>query len=135
MIKLPEPLEAEEQKALFNWAKVAERAWPELAFMYHVPNGGKRNAKEAAMLKAEGVKAGVPDIVLPVARGGYHGLYVELKRRKSGSLSEDQKKYLGYLTKQGYCAVMCRGWMAAREVIMSYLKGEKMACMQETEGS
>ena len=64
-----EPLEAEEQKALFEWAGYMGGKHPELRFMYHVPNGGRRNAREAAMLKAEGVKAGVPDIVLPAARG------------------------------------------------------------------
>lgn len=126
-VGLPEPLEAEEQKALFDWAAIMERQHPELHFMYHVPNGGKRNAKEAAHLKAEGVKAGVPDIVLPAARGCFHGLYIELKRQKSGSLSQDQKDYLDFLQKQGYCAVMCRGWKQAASTILSYLglkKGE-----------
>ena len=41
--------------------------------------GGKRDAKTATILKRQGVKAGVPDLHLPVARGGYHGLYIELK--------------------------------------------------------
>lgn len=130
---LPEPLEAEEQRALFTWASVAKRAYPELQYMFHVPNGGKRNAREAALLKAEGVKSGVPDIVLPVAKGGYHGLYIELKRRKSGTVSEDQKKYLEHLNFAGYRAVVCRGWMQARDEIMSYMKGENDICRQEIE--
>ena len=124
---LHEPLEAEEQRALFSWAALQAGRYPELRFMYHVPNGGKRNAKEAAHLKAEGVKAGVPDIVLPAARGCFHGLYIELKRQKSGSLSQDQKDYLDFLQKQGYCAVMCRGWKQAASTILMYLglkKGE-----------
>ena len=120
-----EPLEAEEQKALFEWAGYMGGRHPELKFMYHVPNGGRRNAREAAMLKAEGVKAGVPDIVLPAARGGYHGLYIELKRQKSGSLSKEQRAYLEYLKEQGYRAVMCRGWRQAADVIQAYLVQKK----------
>lgn len=120
----PEPLEAEEQRALFQWAALQVGKHPELRFMYHVPNGGKRNAKEAALLKSEGVKSGVPDIVLPCSCGGYHGLYIELKRQKSGKVSEDQQRYLDFLNFAGYKAVVCRGWEQAREEIMSYLKGE-----------
>lgn len=119
-----EPLECEEQRALFSWAALQAGKHPELRFMYHVPNGGKRNAREAALLKAEGVKAGVPDIVLPCSCGGYHGLYIELKRQKSGTVSDDQKKYLEFLSFAGYKAVVCRGWEKARDEIMSYLKGE-----------
>lgn len=133
-----EPLEAEEQKALFEWAGYMERRYPELRYMYHVPNGGRRNAREAAMLKAEGVKAGVPDIVLPAARGGCHGLYIELKRQKSGSLSKEQRAYLEYLEEQGYCAVMCRGWRRAAEMIEAYLtqkKDENTWAIQRAEGS
>lgn len=123
--ELPEPLEAEEQKTLFEWAAIMERQYPELRFMYHVPNGGRRRTKEAMHLKAEGVRAGVPDIVLPTARGCFHGLYIELKRQKSGSLSQDQKDYLDFLQKQGYCAVMCRGWKQAASTILMYLGSKK----------
>ena len=130
---LREPLEAEEQRALFSWAALQAGRYPELRFMYHVPNGGKRNAREAALLKAEGVKSGVPDIVLPAPRKPFHGLYIELKRQKSGTVSEDQKKYLEYLSLAGYRAVVCRGWMQARDEIMSYLKGENDICRQEIE--
>ena len=128
MIGSYEPREAEEQRALFEWAGYMVRQYPELRYMYHVPNGGRRNAREAALLRAEGVKKGVPDIVLPVARGEHHGLYIELKRQKSGSLSREQKAYLDFLHRQGYRAVMCRGWRQAANVIQAYLeqrKGEK----------
>lgn len=120
-----EPLEAEEQKMLFKWAEIMEMQYPELRFMYHVPNGGRRRTKEAANLKAEGVKAGVPDVVIPAARGCFHGLYIEMKRQKSGSLSQDQKDYLDFLQKQGYCAVMCRGWKQAASTILMYLGSKK----------
>lgn len=71
--------EAREQEALFRWADFAAGTMPELKLLYHIPNGGSRNKAEAANLKRQGVKAGVPDLFLPVPRGGYHGLYIELK--------------------------------------------------------
>lgn len=75
--------EANEQEALFMWAAYKSQYWPELLSMYHIPNGGHRDAAEAAHLKRLGVKAGVPDICLPVARQGLHGLYIELKAGKT----------------------------------------------------
>ena len=60
--------EADEQKAVIQWCILMEGRWPELEYIYHVPNGGSRNSREAANLKAQGVKPGVPDLELPVAR-------------------------------------------------------------------
>ena len=71
--------ESGHQEALFSWAAYRTEIMPELQYMYHVPNGGKRDKATAAVLKRQGVKAGVPDIMLPAARAGYHGLYIELK--------------------------------------------------------
>lgn len=121
---IAEPLEAEEQRQLFKWAKLQSGRYPELRYMYHVPNGGHRKTREAALLKAEGVKSGVPDIVLPMPRKPFHGLYIELKRQVSGTVSEEQQKYLSFLNFVGYKAVVCRGWKEASETIMKYVKGE-----------
>lgn len=122
------PREDEEQETLFRWAELmAQVRWPELRYLYHVPNGGYRTKAEAGRFRAQGVKSGVPDIVLPAARGQYHGLYIELKRTEGGRLSSDQKDWLEFLTAQGYLAVMCRGWEEARRVIETYLDyGERI---------
>ena len=88
---------------------------------YHVPNGGSRKKAEAGRFRAEGVKAGVPDLCLPVARGGFHGLYIELKRQKGSKTSDDQKAWLSNLEKQGYFVALCKGWEAAAKVITEYL--------------
>lgn len=122
--KMPMPKEGEEQATLFSWAKMKTYFYPELEMMFHIPNGGKRSKTEAARFKAEGVKPGVPDICLPVPRGGYHGLYIELKRRRDSSTSEYQKEWIEKLRSQGYAAEVCKGWEAAAELIEKYLKGE-----------
>ena len=113
--------EANEQATLFQWAAFNEGKYPELALLYHIPNGGSRNKIEAYNLKRQGVKAGVPDLCLPVARGKYHGLYIELKHGKN-KLSDNQKIWLKRLQNQGYCAECCYGWQAAANLIEEYLK-------------
>ena len=120
----PVATEAQEQTALFRWAAFAIATHPELQLMLHIPNGGKRKPIEARHLKEQGVKPGVPDILLPVPRGKYHGLFVEMKRTKGGVVSAEQRAWLDRLRLQGYRAEVARGWDAARQIIESYLNGE-----------
>lgn len=115
--------ESFEQQALFKWAAYTEGKYPELRLMYHIPNEGVRTKANGGRLKAEGMKAGVPDICLPCARGGYHGLYIEMKRI-GGRPTKSQEQWISDLNAQGYYAVVCYGWESAQKVIELYLKGE-----------
>lgn len=119
------PTESQEQQALFRWAAYAAGKYPELALMYHVPNEGKRTMVTGHRMRTEGMKSGVPDICLPVARGGYHALYIEMKRTKRGALSESQRWWLDKLSAQNNKAIMCKGWEAARMAIEEYLNMER----------
>lgn len=120
------PTESEEQITVCQWAEVASFGDPRLELLYHVPNGGWRHPATAARMKAEGVKAGVPDLVLPVAAQGYHGLYIEMKvRDHSNRASKDQKRFMDGLIREGYKAVVCFGADEAIEVLMDYLGSEK----------
>lgn len=121
MTRIHAPLEENEQRWLFQWAADAARRWPELELMHAIPNGGKRDRVTAAKLKGEGVKPGIPDIFLPVPRGGFHGLYIELKRTKGGRPSEAQKDMIPRLREQGYRVEICKGFNAAADVIERYL--------------
>lgn len=116
----PVPTEHWEQVQLFRWASCR----PELALMHAIPNGGQRDIRVAVKLRDEGVKAGVPDIFLPVPSGGKHGLYIELKRRKYGRVSPDQLRWMDALMHKGYACAVCNGWEMARDVILDYLRGD-----------
>lgn len=116
--------EAQEQKLLFDWAELYAGQHPEVRLMFHVPNGGSRNAIEGKHLKEQGVKAGVPDILLPVARQGCHGLFIEMKRAKGGVLSRFQSAYIEALMREGYRVAVCHGFEEAQKTIEDYLKGE-----------
>jgi hypothetical protein len=115
------PTEAQEQEALFRWAAYNRGRFPALELLYHIPNGGGRNLIEAAHLKAQGVKPGVPDICLPVPSVRYTALYIELKRRKGGVVSDAQRGWIAALNRVGCRAVVCHGWDEAREEIERYL--------------
>ena len=96
------PTEHEEQCALFRWAEAQEAQRPELAMLAAIPNGGYRPMTTAAALKAEGVKAGYPDILLDVARGHWHGLRIELKRAdRSNRTTEAQDEWIARLRSYG----------------------------------
>jgi hypothetical protein len=110
-----------EQVALFIWAQTLWAREPRLKLMFAIPNGGLRDKITAARLKAEGVKSGVPDIMLPVQSRGFAGLFIELKKAKGGVVSDAQTSWKDDLTAQGYFVAVCYGWTDAMECIQWYL--------------
>lgn len=116
-----QPTEEQEQAYIFQWCTLMEKQYPELSRLFHIPNGGLRSLPEAVRFKRTGVKKGVPDLFLPVARGGFHGLFIELKRKKGGTVSPEQKQWLADLEAEHYRAVVCHGGEEACEVLYRYL--------------
>lgn len=112
--------EAQEQKALIQWAKWQEKRYPELKLLYHCPNGGTRNKMEAANLKRQGVKAGVPDLFLPVPKNSKHGLFIEMKVGRN-KCTDNQKKWIRNLLEQGYEVKVCYSCEEAIQIIKKYL--------------
>jgi hypothetical protein len=121
--------EHQEQSLLFQWSELAKGRTPELGLLFAIPNFSGRLGnmppvaaiKQAQALNAEGRKKGVPDVMLPVPRGSYHGLFVEMKRVRGSTTSAEQRAWLDALRAQGYHAIRCLGWEQARQEIMTYL--------------
>lgn len=115
-------IEGDEQATLI---KNVRRLYPTLGtLLIHIPNGGSRkNAFEGWRLKEQGVRAGVSDLFLPVARGGHHGLWIEFKAAPPNNAppSDSQLEWLTLMREQGYAAHLCLGEAAALEVIIAYL--------------
>ncbi|MBD5536879.1 MAG: VRR-NUC domain-containing protein [Lachnospiraceae bacterium] len=122
-----------EQMGVIDWANWNAGRFPELQLLFHVPNGGKRNVAEAARLKAMGVKAGVPDLCLPVPMNGFAGLYIEMKYGKNRTTKE-QEKWIEALRQQGYKVVVCYGGVAATKELESYLQGTRTKLGHEEKG-
>jgi len=113
--------EAQEQQAVFEWAAWQSGKYPELKLLYAIPNGGRRDKKEAYFMKLSGVRAGVPDICLPVAKGGYHGLYIEMKYGKN-TVRYTQDEWLKALAEQHYRVAVKYSADEAIEEIKKYLE-------------
>lgn len=114
--------ETTEQIGLINWARANEEYVPELRLLHHIPNEGIRT--NGPVLKAAGMKAGIPDLSLPVPRRGFHGLYIEMKFGK-GKTTKAQEEFMALLREQGYKTAVAYGAEQAREVIRHYLaRGE-----------
>jgi hypothetical protein len=111
-----------EQRALVAWATIQSKTIHELAALFSVPNGAHVSKAQAGKLKSEGLKAGVPDLFLAIPRGGYSGMFIEMKRITGGIVSEAQKEWHRRLTDNGYKVVVCRGFDVAKEEIIKYLK-------------
>lgn len=108
------PLEADEQIRVVTYARKKG------LLVFAVPNGGTRHTLEAVKLKQGGVSKGIPDLVFPQARKGYHGLYIELKRMKGSLTTDEQIYWIDTLNREGYLAVVCKGAETAIEVINNY---------------
>ena len=124
MKRLPKPpvqSEYDAQKAIFKWADIMSEKWPVLRFLNSSANGVRVSIGLANKLKAAGLKAGYPDIFLPVSKMGFHGLFIELKRKKGGKASPAQLGWIDFLIGQGYHATICYGKSDAIWEIRQYL--------------
>ncbi|MCM1555770.1 MAG: VRR-NUC domain-containing protein [Bacteroides sp.] len=92
--------------------------------LFHIPNGGRRNAREAAFLKAEGVVAGVPDLFLAAGRSGKKGLFIEMKVGRNTE-TENQKRVRSQLEEAGYLCEVARSFDEFRDLVFGYMHGAR----------
>lgn len=105
------PTEHEEQREFIRWFRKTNQDVRILA----IPNGGSRTPSTAARLKAEGVSAGVPDLLIPA-----WNIWIEMKRKKGGKVSAEQKSWHEYLEKIGHKVLICYGSDDAIEKVGKY---------------
>lgn len=116
-------IEHKTQCACVQWFRLQFMGMAGLLFA--IPNGGARDAVTGRKLKDEGVLAGVADLMLAVARGEWHGLFIEMKT-KSGSQRETQKEFQRNVEIQGYKYIICRNFDEFREQVLDYLKNKDL---------
>lgn len=117
------------QMALFCWCALNVGKYPELKWFHAIPNGGFRDPRTAAKLVAAGVKKGVSDCFLPVKRGRFSGLYIELKRpdlkpkteKAAGGVSPEQREFGFFVQQQDFGFVVAYGWEEAKQFLEQYL--------------
>lgn len=143
----PVDYEGQEQAVLIRWlygerqrGTAVGELWP---VTYHVPNGGQRNKATAAAMKRQGVRAGVSDLSAMSARGGWYGIFLEFKATPPhhAPLAESQREWLALAESEGYCAVLARGLLEAKAVLLEYASwqstddhaGERMTMQAGTD--
>lgn len=111
------PLEWKVQQAFCDYMQLKQVVY------FAIPNDGNRSPAMAAKAAATGLQKGMPDLMIPMPRGSYHGLFLELKREKGGTVSEWQQYWIDMLRYQGYRAEVVRGLDAAITTLEHYLNG------------
>lgn len=129
MARKTRPTEHSQQRLLFQWAKLQEKRYPELALMFAIPNQRKWSWAVWNYFKAEGFKSGVPDVFLPARRliGMLRcgGLFIEMKRDAKEKTSKEQDSWIEDLQMQGYRVEVGYGFEDARDKILAYLNGDQ----------
>lgn len=120
--KKPDHREHRTQVAIFQWSKMNETKYPELQLLHSSLNGVNMNIREAKRAKDAGMKKGFPDLCLCVARGGFIGLYIELKEGNNKP-TVDQERILKALGREGHLPLVVRGFETAIKIIEDYLLG------------
>ena len=121
-------LEHQEQVQLFEWAAENEAKYPDLHWLFAVPNWiGTRTKKHGARLKAEGRRPGVLDVWLPVVKHrGCPGLVIEMKIAPNKPTKE-QQDWIQHLTDEGWSVHVAYSADAAIQWIIAYLAGKRLA--------
>lgn len=119
---LPIPTESAEQKGVIVWWSYVCAGYKlDEKLLMACPAQAARTPQGGARIKAEGYRAGTPDLFLAVARKGFHGLHVEMKRKDGGRLNESQKEMLFLIGEQGFSTAVAHGADQARKIIAEYL--------------
>ena len=116
MIKSLIPTEHQEQSLVVKYCTLKKIP------IFHIPNGSYKSVTARTKSKQEGLKAGVPDLMIPVPNKNHHGLFIEMKRVKNSKVSGHQKQWIELLNKQGYKAIVCYGNNEAIKEIENYIK-------------
>ena len=118
LIKSVIPTESQEQCAVIKWVDSQPLIRGRLM---SIPNGANKSPASAAKFKREGLRPGVPDLFLPIAQQGFHGLWIELKRSKGGTVSIAQRDWTIFLRSRDYAAYICEGADEAILTIKRYM--------------
>ena len=119
-IKYARRSETTEQIQVIQWSKAYQIKYPELKWLFHIPNEGKRTPQEKIKLTQLGLKPGVSDLLLPFPRGHYGNLYIEMKFGP-GTLQPEQKEFVKAMTAAGHYTCVCYTARDATETIETYL--------------
>lgn len=107
--------ETDEQITVVEWCEAMRIP------VAHIPNEGKRSPVAGRIMKRMGLRKGFPDLFVPLPKGGFHGLFVEMKA-EGGETTKEQEEWLSLLNANGYAVCVAHGATAAIEKIRKYVR-------------
>ncbi len=113
--------EAQEQTKFFDFIAIFEGRHPELRMFFSIPNGANKGFAARMLYKKTGLRSGVPDCFLCVAKQNKHGLFIEFKREKGGRISENQRRWIHDLRLNNYRVEVCYSAEEAINLVIDYL--------------
>lgn len=124
----PRHQESTLQKTCVSWFRAQ---YPDHALMlFAVPNGGGRSRIEASIMKGEGVTAGVADLILLEARGGYGALCIEMKTRdKASKQRPSQKAWQEATERAGNLYAVVRDFVGFQAIVRDYMTLPSSLCI------
>ena len=126
MVKAVRRSETDEQITVVEWCDAMRIP------IAHVPNEGKRSPVAGRIMKRMGLRKGFPDLFVPLPRGGFHGLFVEMKA-KGGKTTKEQEEWLSLLNQQGYAVCVAVGANEGIEKIKRYVRLQTYEEREERE--
>lgn len=120
-VSKPTASEHQIQSAFFKLVTLYEIKYPQLKLLFAVPNAAKRSMALAAMLKAEGMRSGIPDIMFPFANKSHNGLALEFKSA-IGKPTANQSEYLSLLEKHNWQCHIVNDSEKALKILLTYLE-------------
>jgi len=114
--------EASLQTAVINYIKLL---YPDVRYCASLGGQYQKFVSQRKKAKATGYVSGFPDLQITEARGGFYGLFIELKLNKQCYPSQNQVKWINDLNDRGYKAVICKGLDDTLTEIDNYLKQKK----------
>lgn len=109
------------QTAIVEWWDVIGRSrWPDEPDLLAIPNGGARDRITGAMLKREGVRPGVPDLLLPCNLSCIAPLWIEVKT-PSGRVTPAQTLWHERLERSSHSVAVVRSVVEAIDIIEAHL--------------
>lgn len=115
------PTEHQEQCEVIRFRDDNIETYPSLKWLHAIPNGQAKTPFQRMKFKREGLTSGVSDLCLPEPRGSFGGLYLELKRRKGGKVSDEQKEFIEFVKNGNYFVRVAEGSDEAIKFLKQYL--------------
>lgn len=112
------PTENQEAKTFMDWCFLAPIVKD---LIIHIPNEGKRSYQNGKFLKSIGLRGGVSDFFLPYPNRGFHGLWIELKRKEKSAISMMQKVWIEKMLNLNYAAHIAYGAEQAINIVKGYM--------------